>query len=119
MGYGVQATAGKDCPTNRAVRYRATMGLINWIFDFYQHSKIDRAHEEARELRAELATIRSSRGDVDSERLLRAIGELALAVKTVQRLAVEKGLCTEAEFQRRLREVDLEDGRADGMAPPR
>ena len=68
---------------------------------------------------AELDSIRSSRGDVDSERLLRAVGELALAVKTVQRLAVEKGLCTEAEFQRRLREVDLEDGRADGMAPPR
>lgn len=95
------------------------MGLINWIFDFYQQSRIERASDEARQLRDELATIRSTRGDVDSERLLRAIGELALAVKTVQRLAVEKGLCTEAEFQRRLREVDLEDGRADGMAPPR
>ena len=94
------------------------MGLINWIFDFYQHSRIERAHDEARDLRSELDQIRSTRGDVDSERLLRAVGELALAVKTVQRLAVEKGLCTDAEFQRRLREVDLEDGRADGMAPP-
>ncbi len=94
------------------------MGLINWIFDFYQHSRIERVHDEARDLRAELDSIRSTRGDVDSERLLSAVGELALAVKTVQRLAVEKGLCTDAEFQRRLREVDLEDGRADGMAPP-
>lgn len=96
----------------------APMGLINWIFDFYQHSRIDRAADEARELRAELNTIRNTRGDVDGERMLRAIGELALAVKTVQRLAVEKGLCTEAEFQRRAREIDLEDGRADGMSPP-
>lgn len=92
------------------------MGLINWIFDFYQHSKIDRAHDEARQLRDEVATLRNTRGDLDSERLLRAIGELALAVKTVQRLAVEKGLCTEAEFHQRAREIDLEDGRADGMA---
>lgn len=94
------------------------MGLINWIFDFYQHSRIQSAHDETQQLRSELATIRNTRGDVDSDRLLRAVGELALAVKTVQRLAVEKGLCTEAEFQRRLQEIDVEDGRRDGMAPP-
>jgi hypothetical protein len=94
------------------------MGLINWIFDFYQHSRIERTAEETQDLRAELNTIRNTRGDLDSERMLRAVGELALAVKTVQRIAVEKGLCTEAEFQRRAREIDLEDGRADGMSPP-
>ena len=95
------------------------MGLINWIFDFYQHSKINDARDEAAQLREEVAALRGSRGDVlDDDRVLRAIGELALAVKTVQRLAVEKGLCTEAEFQRRLQEIDVEDGRRDGMAPP-
>ncbi|HEX5050176.1 MAG TPA: hypothetical protein VFZ65_00260 [Planctomycetota bacterium] len=94
------------------------MGLINWIFDFYQHSQIDRNHDETAQLRAEVASLRSSRGELDQERLLRAIGELALAVKTVQRLCVEKGLCSEAEWHRRAREIDLEDGRADGMAPP-
>lgn len=95
------------------------MGLINWIFDFYQHSKINQARDEAADLRAEVAALRTSRGGaVDDDRMLRAIGELALAVKTVQRLCVEKGLCTEVEFHRRLREIDLEDGRADGMAPP-
>ena len=94
------------------------MGLINWIFDFYQHSKIDRARDETAQLRAEMDLLRGSRGGIDEERLLRAIGELALATKTVQRLCVEKGLCTEAEFHRRAREIDLEDGRADGMVPP-
>lgn len=94
------------------------MGLINWIFDFYQHSRINDAHDEAAQLRREVASLRGSRaGAIDDDRVLRAIGELALAVKTVQRLCVEKGLCSEAEFHRRLREVDLEDGRADGMAP--
>lgn len=96
------------------------MGLINWIFDFYQHGKIGDARAEAAQLREEVAALRSSRtGAIDDERVMRAIGELALAVKTVQRLAVEKGLCSEAEFHRRLREIDLEDGRADGMSPTR
>ena len=61
------------------------MGLINWIFDIYQHTKIDRAEQETERLRAEMASLRTNRGDVDQERLVRAIGELALAVKTVQR----------------------------------
>lgn len=95
------------------------MGLINWIFDLYQHSKITDARDEAAQLRTEIASLRVDRGRPDDERVLRAIGELALAVKTVQRLCVDKGLCTEAEFQRRAQAIDLEDGRADGMAAPR
>ncbi|MBL8725968.1 MAG: hypothetical protein JNK49_18125 [Planctomycetes bacterium] len=93
------------------------MSLINWIFDFYQHSRIERAHDEARQLRGELATLRSTRGEVDDERLVRALGELALAVKTVQRIAVTKGLCSQSEFERVMREIDLEDGRQDGRSP--
>ncbi|HEU4419202.1 MAG TPA: hypothetical protein VFT55_09705 [Planctomycetota bacterium] len=92
------------------------MGLINWIFDFYQHSKINDARDEAAALRHEVASLRGSRGDLDRDAMLRAVGQLALAVKTVQRLCVEKGLCTEAEFHRRLREIDAEDGRSDGMS---
>lgn len=96
------------------------MGLINWIFDFYQQSRINDAQDEAAQLRSEVAALRHQHsGPLDDERVQRAIGELALAVKTVQRLCVEKGLCTESEFHRRLREIDLEDGRADGMSPTR
>ena len=94
------------------------MGLINWIFDFYQQSKIIDAQDEASALRREVASLRGSRGDLDRDAVLRAVGQLALAVKTVQRLCVEKGLCTEAEFHRRLREIDAEDGRSDGMTSP-
>jgi hypothetical protein len=95
------------------------MGLINWIFDFYQQSRIERAGNEAAQLRTEVAMLRNSGGSLNDERIVRAVGELALAVKTVQRLCVEKGLCTEAEFHQRLRAIDLEDGRADGQAPIR
>jgi hypothetical protein len=93
------------------------MSLINWIFDAWQHSRIRDTQEETRRLREEMSTLRHT-GGLDDERVVRALGELALAVKTVQRLCVEKGLCSEAEFQQRAREIDLEDGRADGMAPP-
>jgi hypothetical protein len=93
------------------------MGLINWIFDIYQHNQIDKAREEAAEARREIAAVRRSGGNVDAERLERALGELALATKTLQRMMVEKGVCSTQEFGDMLRQVDLEDGRADGRAP--
>ena len=93
------------------------MGLINWIFDFYQHSKINDAHRETESLRTEMLQLRSTRGDLDQERLLRAVGELALAVKTLQRAAVEKGICSAHDLRRIAEQVDLEDGRADGRSP--
>lgn len=93
------------------------MGLINWIFDLYQQSRIERLHDEAVQMRADAMTLRSGNGSLDTGRLEAAIGELALAVKTVQRIAVEKGLCTRDELQRRMREIDAEDGRVDGRAP--
>ena len=93
------------------------MGLINWIFDFYQQYRIDQLRDESARTRAEASSVRSSAGNVDVDRLEKAIGELALAVKTVQRIAVEKGMCTPEEFQQKLRAIDLEDGRADGRAP--
>ena len=88
------------------------MGLINWIFDFYQHSKIERLNDELADAR-----LRSASGGIDAVRLEKVLGELALAVKAVQRLAVEKGLCTADELQRKLAEVDREDGRQDGRTP--
>ena len=95
------------------------MGLINWIFDIYQHTQIDKAKDEARAARAEVAAVRSAGGTVDSARLERTLGELALATKTLQRMMLEKGVCTNEEFARKLREIDLEDGIADGRSPLR
>jgi len=92
------------------------MGLINWIFDIYQHTQIDKARTEAAAMRAELAAVRTGAGSVDGARLQQALEELALATKTLQRLLVEKGVCTQEELARKLREVDLEDGVADGRA---
>jgi len=92
------------------------MGLINWIFDIYQHTQIDKARAEAAEARATAAAIRGSGGAVDVDRLERALGELALATKTLQRMLVEKGVCSGEEFGAKLRQIDLEDGGADGRA---
>jgi len=92
--------------------------MINWIFDIYQHTKIDDALQEARAARAEVASMRgSASGGVEAERIERALGELALATKTLQRMMVHKGVCSSAEFGSLLDKVDREDGRADGQAP--
>jgi hypothetical protein len=92
------------------------MGLINWIFDIYQHTKIDEVRKEAMEARLEAARVNQG-GSVDAVRLERALGELALATKTIQRLLVDKGICSNDEFRNTLQQVDVEDGRADGRAP--
>ena len=92
------------------------MGLINWIFDIYQHTKIDEVRKEAMEARLEAARVNQG-GSVDAVRLERALGELALATKTIQRLLVDKGVCSNEEFRNTLQKVDIEDGRADGRVP--
>jgi hypothetical protein len=92
------------------------MGLINWIFDFYQHSKIDEAREDARQARASVASLHSA-GGVDAARLERALGELALATKMLQRLMVEKGVCSQDELLDTMRTIDAEDGVQDGRTP--
>ena len=92
------------------------MGLINWIFDIYQHTQIDKARDEAAQARAEIASVRSSGGSVDAARLQAMLEELALATKALQRTLVEKGVCSSDEFAKILREIDLEDGIADGRS---
>ena len=92
------------------------MGLINWIFDFYQQYRIDQLRDETSRARSEAIAVRAPTGTLDIDRLEKTLGELALSVKTVQRIAVEKGLCTPEEFHQQLKAIDLEDGQADGRA---
>ena len=94
------------------------MGLINWIFDIYQHQQIKQNREELARTREDIISVGASEtSQIDQERLERALGELALATKTVQRILIEKGVCNHQEFATTLRQVDMEDGRADGRAP--
>ena len=90
------------------------MGLINWIFDIYQHSQIDKARSEAASARAELASVRTGGSGVDAARLQTALEELALATKALQRVIVEKGICRADELEKTLRAIDREDGVEDG-----
>jgi predicted phage gp36 major capsid-like protein len=92
------------------------VGLINWIFDIYQHTQIDKLRDETARARAE-ASVRTPAGGVDPEKLERAVAELALAVKTMQRVLVAKNVCTASEFGETLSRIDLEDGRMDGRSP--
>jgi len=92
------------------------MSLLNWIFDIYQHTQIDKARSEAAHARAELAAVRAGGTSVDGARLQAALEELALATKALQRTLVEKGVCSSDELERTLRAIDLEDGVQDGRS---
>ncbi|MDA1093997.1 MAG: hypothetical protein O3A25_12125 [Acidobacteria bacterium] len=49
--------------------------------------------DSQRDPRLEAARINQS-GSIDARRLERVVGELALATKTLQRLMIDKGVCT-------------------------
>ena len=108
------AKARRFCGIHAAYQPRIPAAILEF---FVEHTQIDKARTDAAAARAELASVRSSGGSVDAARLERALGELALATKTVQRVLVEKGLCTHDEFEAKLRQIDLEDGRADRRLP--
>ena len=63
------------------------------------------------------ATRIQSRGFGWGSRGQQALGEVALGIKTLQRMMVERGVCTHDEFAAKLKEIDAEDGRVDGRAP--
>jgi hypothetical protein len=93
------------------------MGLINWVFDFYQQYRIDELRTDAERARAEAMQVRTGAGAVDVARLERTLGELALAVKALQRTLIDKGVCTPEELHQKVTAIDLEDGKADGRVP--
>jgi len=92
------------------------VSLLNWIFDIYQHGQIDEARGEARKLRSEMESLRAG-SNLRTPGVEQAIGELALAIRTLRRVLTEGGICTDEQFQAKLREVDLEDGTLDGRSP--
>ncbi len=90
------------------------MSLLNWIFDIYQHTQIDKARDEARSAREALHAARDGGSSVDVARLEAQLEELALGVKALQRMLVAKGLSTSEEFAAKVLEIDKEDGVQDG-----
>jgi hypothetical protein len=116
LGEGTAATSGRQQHASGHTYEGAGMGLINWIFDIYQHTKIDEARKEAMEARLEAARINRG-GSTDAQRLERVMGELALATKTLQRLMIDKGVCTHDELWTTLLKIDGEDGAHDGRSP--
>lgn len=103
------------------------MGLLNWMFDLYQQDQIADVRRERYEQRwavleelaaakEEASAIRQEAGRLDIDRLEQAIGELALAVKAMQRLLVARGHIDPDALARMVDTVDGEDGRRDGRA---
>jgi len=61
------------------IAWRTVMGLINWIFDFYQQYRIDELRTETARARADAVQVRGGGGGLDVARLEQTLGELALA----------------------------------------
>lgn len=77
-----------------------------------RQTEVHRKHERRRE-----ADARDAR-DARLDEVEQEIGELALFVRTLYRLAVEKGSITPAEFAEAAKAIDRSDGREDGRYTP-
>jgi hypothetical protein len=77
-------------------------------------ASLNDANNRSIALARRMATLNKKRKD-EMETLRTAIAKLMLVVETQHRMLVKKGVCSEEEFGALLREVDLEDGTADGQ----
>lgn len=84
------------------------MGLIDWLFD--EHGQDGHAAEEAaHRARSELSSMHRH-GYVHGTKLERALGDLALATKTLQRVLVEKGICSSEDLASAMERIEREGG---------
>jgi hypothetical protein len=91
------------------------MGVLNYLFDneWIQRHDIDatrRAVAAQAIARAGAARRLEDRMDAIEDE----VGQLALFVRTLFRLSVEKGSISKAEFLETARAIDAQDGKADG-----
>src|SRR5262245_37340283 len=98
------------------------MGIFNYMFDneWLQRADIEATrnavHAQARigirsrgEMRREMKGLEARVAELEEEN-----GVLALFVRTLQRLMIEKGVFNKDELAAALRAIDLQDGKADG-----
>ena len=75
-----------------------------------QHEMAARTHV----LSKQIGALNKRRKD-ELETLRTTIAKLMLVVETQQRMILQKGLCTQKEFETMMQAIDLEDGAADGQ----
>jgi hypothetical protein len=95
------------------------MGLARWFFNdwftAYELDQVDDRFDHA--LASSEARHRSHEEEIDE---LRAdVARLALLARSLAEVCVDKGALTREELKRKMLDLDLSDGRADGGLDPR
>jgi len=92
------------------------MSILEYLLDHPHGTRGLQREMAARStaLARQIGALNRKRKD-ELEALRSALARLMLVVETQQRLLLQKGLCTQKEFDEVLRAVDLEDGAADGQ----
>ncbi len=93
------------------------MSILEYLFSPTWRDLKDR--DQATLMLAKRMSLANRKRKTESQGLQEMIARLMLVVETQQRLLLKKGVCTQAEFDGLLNEIDLEDGIADGRRTPR
>lgn len=108
----------ESADTDHVIRNWMAMSIFNYLFDsdWYQRSDIEALKEQNSNLTSRVEIRRSTDAEQSARiaELQQDVGELALLSKTLMRLLLEKGVCTGKELEDLMREIDMEDGVADG-----
>jgi len=95
------------------------MSLTDLFFSPRQTNEDLKGLQQATRLVARQVSAVNRKRKKEAEGMTAMIARLMLIVETQHRMLLKKGVCTAAEFEALLNEVDLEDGVADGRRTPR
>ena len=92
------------------------MSILEYFLDHPHGARALQREMAARSmaLARQVGALNRKRKD-ELESLRTTVAKLMLVVEAQQRLLLQKGFCTQKEFESVLRSVDLEDGAADGQ----
>lgn len=91
------------------------MSILEYLFEDSKHRDL-RTDVAARSTAlARCIGMMNRKRKNEIETLRTTFARLMLVVETQQRILLKKGVCTQAEFDTLLSEIDLEDGSADGQ----
>jgi len=90
------------------------MSIFDFMFPNSQYIDIQLLKAENSKLASRIEAISNSDPEARIEQLEQEVGELALVCKTLMRTLLEKRVCTGQEIENLFKQIDLEDGVADG-----
>lgn len=92
--------------------------MLNLFFDLYQHRQIAQLQSEVRKEQSQTEFTARREAAKQVQELNERLDKVVLAMSALWSLLAEHSKLTEADLARRITEIDMKDGVADGRLTP-